>query len=117
MEAPEVPPGFTATVAGTVFNALPFVTALGIGNNTLNTGDDLEATGAAAGATTLNFTTTSFAAAANPAFAQGITTNGVNTLNITNNSTNAASPVGGFAGTVKGLLVENNNNSVASGSP
>ena len=36
--------GFTATTAGQVFNALPFVTALGLANNTLNTGDDLEAT-------------------------------------------------------------------------
>ena len=30
--------GFTATAAGQVFNAQPFVTALGLANNTLNTG-------------------------------------------------------------------------------
>jgi hypothetical protein len=34
---PLVPPGFTATVANTLFNALPFVTPLGLANNTLNT--------------------------------------------------------------------------------
>jgi hypothetical protein len=104
--------GFTASQANSVFNALPFVSALGLGNNTLNTGDDLETTGAATGATTFNFTTTSFLTPANPSFAQGITMNGVNTLAITNNSTNPAAPVGGFSGKVTGLLVENNNNSV-----
>src|SRR4029077_17980288 len=94
--------GSTASQANSVFNALPFVSTLGLGNNTLNTGDDLETTGAATGATTFDFTTTSFLRPANPAFAQGITTNGVNTLNITNNSTNPASPVGGFSGKVTG---------------
>ena len=48
--------GATATAAGSVFLAGPASNPpLGV-TNTLNAGDDLEATGAAAGATTLNFT-------------------------------------------------------------
>jgi hypothetical protein len=108
--------GFTATLANTTFQALPFVTALGLGNNTLNTGDDLETTGAATGATTLTYVTAGgAAAAANPPFAQGITMVGVNTLNITNNNTvaTAGSVTAGFSGAkITGLLVENNLNSV-----
>jgi hypothetical protein len=98
--------GFTATAKDTVFNALPFVTPLGLANNTLNSGDNLQTTGAATGATTLNFTTTG-AAAANPAFANNVTMNGVNQLNITN----AFAGVGGFRGDITGLLKESNTNS------
>src|SRR5262249_20776120 len=87
----------------------PFVTAFGNPNNTLNTGDNLQATGAAAGTTTLNFVATA-PFTANPPFATGITMNGVSTLNITNNA--AATPAG-FQGNITGLLVENNNNSIA----
>ena len=48
--------GATATAAGAVFNAPPASNpSLGV-SNTLNAGDDLEATGAAAGDTTLNYT-------------------------------------------------------------
>ena len=100
--------GFTATLANTTFQALPVVTALGLANNTLNIGDDLEATGAAAGATSLVYTTTPMAAA-NPAFAQNVTMNGVNQATITN----AFAGVGGFQGAnISGLLIENNTNSV-----
>ena len=93
--------GFTATTAGQVFNALPFVTALGLANNTLNTGDDLEATGAAAGTAILNYQTTSgFLAAANPIFATGVTMNGVGEADITNNSIFG---LAGFTGSITGL--------------
>ena len=77
--------GFTATLANTVLNALPFVVPTsGLSNNTLNTGDNVQTTGAATGATTLNFTTSTDSAAANPGYALGVTINGVNALNITN---------------------------------
>jgi hypothetical protein len=105
---PKVPPGFTATDANTVLNALPFVTPLGLGNNTLNTGDNLQTTGKATGATKLVDVTSNNTAAANPAFAAGVTMNGVNQLDITQ----ASAGVGGFAGNVTGLLIENNLNSV-----
>jgi hypothetical protein len=88
---------------------------LGLANNTLNTGDDLETKGAATGASTLTYVTTSNMTAANPPFAQGITMNGINTLNITNNNTVAGagmSVTAGFDGKITGLLVENNTNSV-----
>ena len=93
--------GFTATTAGQVFNALPFVTAFGLANNTLNTGDDLEATGAAAGTAILNYSTTSgFLDAANPIFATGVTMNGVGEADITNNSFFG---MAGFTGSITGL--------------
>ena len=93
--------GFTATTAGQVFSALPFVTALGLANNTLNTGDDLEATGAAAGTAVLNYSTTSgFFDAANPIFANGVTMNGVGEADITNNSFFGTA---GFTGNITGL--------------
>jgi hypothetical protein len=110
--------GHTATVAGTTFNAPPFVVpGSGLANNTLNDSDDLETTGAAVGAATLNFTTTGGGIiGANPAFATNVTMNGINLLNISNNSVPAAiggTVTGGFRGSITGLLVENNNNSVA----
>ena len=92
--------GFTATTAGQVLNALPFVTALGLANNTLNTGDDLETSGAAAGTAVLNYSTTSGSStAANPSFATGVTMNGVGEADITNNNGGVA----GFTGTITGL--------------
>ena len=74
--------GATATAAGSIFNATPASNPpLGI-TNTLQTGDDLEATGFAAGATTLNYTAVfSFI---NPEFATAVTMNGVNAAVITN---------------------------------
>ena len=52
--------GATATAAGSIFTATPGSNPpLGI-TNTLQTGDDLEATGSAAGATTLNYTAVLF---------------------------------------------------------
>ena len=108
--------GATATTAGSVFNALPVAGILGL-NNTLNTGDNLLATDAAAGASTLNVTDV-FATAgivANPPFASAVTLNGVNTLNISNQATVLGIGIkGGFQGNVTGLTVVNNNNSVAS---
>ena len=93
--------GFTATTAGQVFTALPFVTPFGLANNTLNTGDDLEATGAAAGTAILNYSTTSgFLDAANPIFATGVTMNGVGEADITNNSFFGTA---GFTGSITGL--------------
>ena len=112
---PKVPAGFTATTANTVLNALPFVTATGAGNNTLNTGDNLQTTGAATGATKLVDVTSNNTFAANAPFATAVTMNGVNALDITA-STPGAGPggagVGGFRGDITGLLVENNLNSV-----
>ena len=102
--------GFTATDKDTVLNATPVVTPLGIAVNTLNTGDNLQTTGAATGATTLNDTIVALSIGANPPFATGVTMNGVSTANVTNN---AAGIPGGFAGNITGLLVENNNSSVA----
>ena len=90
--------GFTATTAGQVLTALPFVTALGLANNTLNTGDDLEATGAAAGTAILNYSTTNNAAA-NPPFVTGVTMNGIGEADITNNNAGMA----GFTGNITGL--------------
>jgi len=101
--------GFTATAANTVLSALPFVTPFGLGNNTLNTGDNLQTTGAAVGATTLTDVTSNNTFAANAPFATGVTINGVNQLNITG-ATNGAP--NGFQGTVTGLKIENNQNSI-----
>ena len=101
--------GFTATTAGQVLTALPFVTALGLANNTLNTGDDLVATGAAAGTAVLNYTTTSGFTAANPPYATGVTTDGVATADVTNNTPGL---VAGFQGTVTGLTTVDTTNSV-----
>jgi hypothetical protein len=105
---PLVPPGFTATVAGTVINAVPFVTALGLGNNTLNTGDDIETKGAATGATTLVDVTAALVAA-NPAFATGVTINGVNEVDITG----AFTGLNGFTGVVNGVTTVKDINSVS----
>ena len=87
----------------------------GLGNNTLNTGDNLQTTGAATGATKLVDVTSNNTFAANAPFATAVTMNGVNALDITA-STPGAGPggagVGGFRGDITGLLVENNLNSV-----
>jgi hypothetical protein len=55
-------------------------------NNTLNTGDNLLATDAAAGASSLNYTAVLATAdlLANPGYATGVTLNGISTLNTTN---------------------------------
>ena len=89
--------GATATAAGSVFNATPASNPpLGI-TNTLQTGDDLEATGAAAGNSTLDYTAVfSFI---NPEFATAVTMNGVSSAVITNSSLGVA----GFVGEITGL--------------
>jgi len=90
--------GAVATAAGSVFNAPPASNPpLGL-TNTLNTGDDLEATGAAAGATTLNYTAVSNLLA-NPPLVAGVTMNGVNAAVITNETAGLA----GFSGNITGL--------------
>ena len=114
--------GFTATTKGQVLNALPFVVPTsGLSNNTLNTGDNLQTTGAATGATTLNYTTSVDSAAANPPYALNVTLNGVNALNISNQAsgpTNISGTPGGttagFQGSVTGLTTVVNNSSVNS---
>ncbi len=115
--------GFTATQANTVLNALPFVVPTsGLSNNTLNTGDNLQTTGAATGKTTLNYTTSNDSAAANPPYALGVTMNGVNALNITNQASGptdiSGNPAGtttaGFQGSVTGLTTVVNNSSINS---
>ena len=101
--------GATATAANSVFNASYVVETSGLANNTLNTGDDLETTGAAVGATTLNYTASPNGIAANPPFAVGVTLNGVNQANISNQSAVKA----GFQGAVTGLTTVNSVNSLA----
>ena len=79
--------GATATAANSVFNALPVVVPTsGLANNTLNTGDNLQTTGAAAGATTLNYTaaTRSRWGCRQSRLCFGRDEAGVNALNITN---------------------------------
>jgi hypothetical protein len=90
--------GATAINAGAVFSALPGTTLLGL-SNTLNAGDDLEATGAAAGASTLNYTAITPPFAGNPPDPLGVTMNGVSTAVITNLSGGDA----GFSGNITGL--------------
>ena len=104
--------GFTATTKGQIFNALPSVSALGIGNNTLNTGDNIQDT---VGDGTLNYTATGATlgiAAANPPFVTNLTMNGVSTLGVTNAAAVLGFPfVAGFQGNIKGLTDVNDTNS------
>ncbi|MFZ3181658.1 MAG: DUF4214 domain-containing protein [Methylocystis silviterrae] len=108
--------GATATVAGAVFKANPTGGVLGL-NNTLNTGDNLQATGDAAGHSTLEFTAVLATAGllANPGFATGVTMSGVDTLNASNQSNllGIGALPSGFQGNVTGLLTVNDNNSIA----
>ena len=107
------PSGFTATTAGAVFNAQPVAGVLGL-NNTLNTLDNLQDT---KGDGTLNLTEVAATAGllANPPFATGVTLNGLSVLNVSNQATVLGIPLnGGFQGSVTGLTVVNNNNSIAS---
>ena len=90
--------GATATQAGAVFNAPPGSNALGV-SNTLNAGDDLLATGLAAGNSTLNFTAVPNASFGNAPLAVGVTMTGVSAAVITNLSGAKA----GFSGTITGL--------------
>jgi len=99
--------GFTATQAGAIFQAPATVTALGIAVNTLNSGDNLQDT---VGDGTLNLQMVGLTIGANPPFASNVTMNGIKIANITNQ---AAFTPGGFQGNITGLLVENNNASVA----
>jgi hypothetical protein len=89
--------GATATAAGATFSALPGTNVLGA-SNTLNAGDDLVATGAALGDSTLNYTAVA-SANGNPPVAVGVTMNGVSTAVITN----LHAAVAGFSGTITGL--------------
>ena len=86
---------------------------MGIANNTLNTGDNVQDT---VGDGTLNYTAagaTLGIVAANPPFANNVTMDGVNTLNATNNAVVVGFPfVAGFAGKVTGLTTVNDNNSL-----
>jgi hypothetical protein len=94
--------GATATAAGSVFNALPASNPpLGL-TNTLNAGDVLLATGAAAGNSTLNYTTAAglIPGLINPPLVAGLTMSGVNKAVITSNT--LAAPAG-FSGDITGL--------------
>jgi hypothetical protein len=97
--------GFTATVAGAVFNALPIVTSFGIAVNTLSVGDNLQDT---VGDGTFNLTTALLTIGANPPFATGVTMNGIATANITGQS----GAVTGFQGNITGLKTINMLNSL-----
>ena len=74
--------GATAITAGAVFSALPGSNVLGP-SNTLNAGDNLVATGAAAGNSTLNWTAVDSATGNGPDVV-GVTMNGVSAAVITN---------------------------------
>ena len=89
--------GATATQAGAVFLAPAGSNTLGL-SNTLNSGDVLLATGAAAGNSTLNFTAVT-PVIGNPATAPGVTMTGVNAAIITNLDPGGA----GFSGAITGL--------------
>ena len=108
--------GATATAANSTFVALPGANPpLGV-TNTLNAGDVLLTNGAAAGATTLNYTATGGIGVllSNAPFATDVATTGVNQLNITNNAVSLlGAQAAGFSGNITGLLVENNNSSAA----
>ncbi len=107
--------GGTATAAGAIFSALPVAGTLGL-NNTLNTGDDLVATGAAAGTSILNVTDVLATAGllANPPYATGVTLNEIGTLNISNQATVLGLGIkAGFQGSVTGLTTANDLNSLA----
>jgi hypothetical protein len=90
--------GGQATQAGSAFTALPGLNSIGL-SNTLNSGDNLQATGAAAGDSTLNYTAVDAAGGANIPLAGGVTMNGVSTASITDNAIAAA----GFSGSITGL--------------
>jgi hypothetical protein len=90
--------GGTLTQAGSSFTALPGTNSIGL-SNTLNSGDSLQATGAAAGNSTLNLTVADNTGGGNPPIAAGVTMNGVSTVNITDNAGAAA----GFNGSITGL--------------
>jgi hypothetical protein len=91
--------GATATVAGQTFVATPAGNPpLGV-TNTLNAGDDLEATGAAAGNAVLQYS--AIASIINPPFATDVIMNGVQTALITNNA--GAGITAGFTGNITGL--------------
>jgi hypothetical protein len=91
--------GAQATTAGAVFLAAAGSNIIGL-SNTLNAGDNLVATGAALGNSTLNYTAVAPAAAlGNPADAVGVTMTGVNAAIITN----LAGVAAGFSGTITGL--------------
>jgi hypothetical protein len=89
--------GATVTAANSTFVALPGSNPpLGVAN-TLNIGDDLEATGAAASASTLMYTAApSFI---NPPLVTGVTMNGVSAAIVTNLTAGTA----GFSGNITGL--------------
>ena len=90
--------GATATNAGAVFLAAPGNSINGL-SNTLNVADNLVATGAALGNSTLNYTAVAPGVGGNPAAAIGVTMTGVNAAVITN----LAGAAAGFSGTITGL--------------
>ena len=91
--------GATATQAGAVFLAPPGTNILGA-SNTLNAGDNLVATGAALGNTTLNYTAVASLTGNGPD-AVGVTMTGVNAAIITNLA--GVGNLAGFSGTITGL--------------
>jgi hypothetical protein len=90
--------GATATTAGAVFSALPGTNTTGA-SNTLNAGDNLVATGAALGNSTLNYTAVDVGPGANPPDVVGLTMTGVSTAVITSLVAGGSS----ISGTITGL--------------
>ena len=91
--------GATATQAGATFTALPGSNSLGL-SNTLNSGDNLQATGLAVGNSTLNYTAVDPAFGGNAALAHGVTMNEISNAVI---SSNAVAAHAGFDGSITGL--------------
>jgi hypothetical protein len=97
----DVPPAFATSTPGAVFNAFPVVSSLGIPNNTLNAGDNLQDT---VGDGTLHFTASGTSLL--PPFASDVTLNGIKTLDyIAVAGVGGAVGDGGFRGNVTGLTV------------
>lgn len=93
----DTPPQFETFAADSVFNANPGSNVLGP-SNTLNAGDNLVASGAANGTSTLNYSAVT-SLLGNPALATGVSMSGIKFVNITNNSAGPA----GFSGNISGV--------------
>jgi hypothetical protein len=107
--------GATATAAGATFVAAPGTNVLGL-SNTLNAGDDLVATGAALGDSTLNYTAVD-SVAGNPADAVGVTMSGVNAAVVTVLAAGGALVSGTITGLTAATLAAGSVGDVQFGAP
>jgi hypothetical protein len=93
---------FSTSTPHAVFNAFPVVATSGLLNNTLNVGDNLQDS---VGDGTLNYTA-SDSSFSNPAYAVGVTLNGIKTLNFIGDMSKHDKG-GGFQGSITGLTAVN----------